>query len=79
MKDFDFPFFQLNGRVGSEDCKFGHVNQALFQLEKKNTEIIENWVQIIVESLLLRHNTFPVKKIQVANGSVTRKKYSRHC
>ena len=42
-------------------------------------EIIENWVQIIVESLLLRHNTFPVEKIQVANGSVTRKKYSRHC
>ena len=71
---------------GQVEIQFGHVNlwhdlsvgQAPFQLEE-NTETIENWVQITVELLLLRHKSFPVKKIQVDNGSATRKKYSRRC
>ena len=71
---------------GQVEIQFGHVNlwhdlsvgQAPFQLEE-NKETIENWVQITVELLLLRHKSFPVKKIQVDNGSVTRKKYSRRC
>ena len=70
---------------GQVEIQFAYVNlshdlsvgQALFQLKK--TETIENWVQITVELLLLRHKSFPVKKIQVDNGSATRKKYSRRC
>ena len=55
---------------GQVEILFGHVNLACswdkhFFNYIKNTETIENWVQITVEFILLQHKSFPNKKFKL--------------
>ena len=71
---------------GQVEIQFGHVNlwhdlsmgQALFQLEKKYgnyRKLSSNYSRINSVTTQI----IPKQKIQVDNGSVTRKKYIRRC